>query len=247
MAELGRVAQAAIRSTTTSLVRATSIRCQPCRNLAVTGVATPISGKNRMSTTSGLRSPNDPRHSSSISATSPSKTQQQSYASFNWGNPTRVTRPSTDNLAGIDVRKPSRSSYETIFGDRKDGGQTDKEKEGEPPADFASDWLSLDIADIQPKKYQNEAPAAPRVHLRTVPRTGRTVHVKANVDVARSFKLLSIQVAQNRLRNDFQRQRFHERPGLKRKREKSQRWKRNFRKGFLATVARVRELTSQGW
>ena len=67
------------------------------------------------------------------------------------------------------------------------------------------------------------------------------------VDVARSFRLLSVQVAQNKIRRDFQAQRFHERPGLKRKRLKSERWQRRFKKGFKETVRRVNELVKQGW
>lgn len=83
--------------------------------------------------------------------------------------------------------------------------------------------------------------------MRLVPRLGRTVSVSKNVDLARSFKLLGMQVVQNKIRQDFQAQRFHERPGLKRKRLKSERWQRRFRKGFKETVKRVKELTKQGW
>lgn len=200
-----------------------------------------------MSTTSSLRSPNDPRGPASISATPPSKTQQQSYASFNWGNPARPARPSTDNIADITVRKPSRSAYETIFGDRKDGDEQDKEKEGEQDLDYSSDILNLDIADISKLGRPKDIPYAPRAYLRTVPRTGRTVHVKANVDVARSFKLLAMQVAQNGIRRQDYVQRFHERPGMKRKRLRMDRWQRRFKRGFKATISRVRELTAQGW
>ncbi|KAI1192091.1 hypothetical protein F5B17DRAFT_379430 [Nemania serpens] len=244
MAELGRVAQAAIRSTTTSLVRATPIRCQPCHSLVAASSCPIVSRRNHMSTASSLRSLN------SIPATSPSKTQQQSYSSFNWSDPTRVARPNADNIANINVRKPNRSSYDTIFGGAKDGDRKDNGngKEGEDQVDYASDILNLELDDIQGhNRYKAEIPTAPRAYLRTVPRTGRTVHVKANVDVARSFKLLAMQVAQNSMRRDFQLQRFHERPGMKRKRLKSERWQKRFKKGFKATVARVRELTAQGW
>ncbi|KAI1109540.1 hypothetical protein F5Y14DRAFT_23184 [Nemania sp. NC0429] len=248
MAELGRIAQTAIRSTTASLVRAAPIRCQPCRKLAVAGVTGPVSSKSHLSTASSLRAPNEPRHPTTISATSPSKTQQQSYASFNWSSPSRVTRPVADNIADINIQKPNRSSYDIIFGDQKDGDKKDRGKDDEDQLDYASDVLSLDIADIQPNRGpKTMPPIAPRVHLRTVPRTGRTVHVKANVDVARSFKLLAMQVAANSMRKDFRQQRFHERPGLKRKRLRSERWQARFKKGFRATCARVRELTTQGW
>ncbi|KAI3332402.1 hypothetical protein HD806DRAFT_193773 [Xylariaceae sp. AK1471] len=239
MAELGRVAQAAIRST--SLLRTTPIRSQPCHNLAL---ACSISGRNHISTTRSLCSSNEPVKPTSTFPTSPvSRTQQQSYSSSSWTNPSRgVTRGSAGNIADINIRKPNSSSYDLAFGGQKD-------KKDKDQVEFASDFdLDLDITDIKPKKSSGiNAQLPPRVHLRMVPRTGRTVHVKNNVDVARSFKLLAVQIAQNRLRQDFQSQRFHERPGKKRKRLRSERWQKRFKKGFKATVSRVRELTAQGW
>ncbi len=111
------------------------------------------------------------------------------------------------------------------------------------------DDMDLEIDDLQRKKGGDttEAAEVPKPTMRLVPRLGRTVHVSKNVDVARSFKLLAIQVAQNRIRQDFQSQRYHERPGLKRKRLKSERWQRRFKRGFKETVRRVKELTGQGW
>jgi len=46
---------------------------------------------------------------------------------------------------------------------------------------------------------------------------------------------------------DFAYQRYHERGGLKRKRLRRERWRKRFSEGFKATIARVRELTRQGW
>lgn len=218
-----------MRSTTAFLIRTAPISSQPCRNFAF---ATTLSKRNRISTTS------TPRSSSHISATSPSRTQQQSYSSFNWGNPSRPPR-TLENIADIEIKKPKSSSYEFAFRSRKEG-----EESSDPVQDFASD---LDLTDIQPNRSRTVAPTAPRAHLRLVPRTGRTVHVGNNVDVARSFKLLAVQVGQNKLRRDFNQQRFHERPGKKRKRLRSERWQARFRKGFKATISRVRELTAQGW
>ncbi|KAF3356792.1 hypothetical protein VdG1_06215 [Verticillium dahliae VDG1] len=42
-------------------------------------------------------------------------------------------------------------------------------------------------------------------------------------------------------------QKRHERPGLKRKRLRSERWRARFKIGFAATVSRVQELRNQGW
>lgn len=79
------------------------------------------------------------------------------------------------------------------------------------------------------------------------PSTGRTVEKYGNVDVARAFQLLDIACNKNNVSRDVFRQRYHERPGLKRKRLASERWRKIFRQGFKATVARVSELRKQGW
>ncbi|KAI0541557.1 hypothetical protein GGR58DRAFT_456470 [Xylaria digitata] len=211
MADLGRVAQAALRST--SLLRTTPlIRSRPCRNLTL---ANTLFDRNHISTT------------------------PSSSSSFNWTNPSYGGRRSTENV--VDILKPNSSSYNVAF------GKSDKETENQEPADFSSDLHGLDVSDVTTNKKSKPVASAPRPNLRLVPRTGRTVYVKKDVDVARSFKLLAIQVGQNKLRQDFQLQRFHERPGKKRKRLKSVRWQSRFKKGFKATISRVRELTAQGW
>ncbi|CAK7214400.1 hypothetical protein SBRCBS47491_002130 [Sporothrix bragantina] len=79
------------------------------------------------------------------------------------------------------------------------------------------------------------------------PITGRTVHVGGQTDAANAFLMLNIMVRRNQVAQDFQRQRFHERPGKKRKRLASEWWRRKFRRGFIATVDRAKELARQGW
>ncbi|KAI0508789.1 hypothetical protein F5B22DRAFT_384520 [Xylaria bambusicola] len=240
MAEIGRAAQAAVRSTTTSLVRVAPIRPQPYHNLALASI---LSRKSHMSTTSCMRSSNESTRATHISTSSPSRTQQQNYSSFNWGNPSRPPR-TIENIADLDIRKPTSSSYDFAFRGQKDG-QRDEEVDSDLAQDFAS---SIDITDLQSSKQsRHTAPVAPRAQIRLVPRTGRTVYVGSNVDIARSFKLLAVQVGQNKIRRDFQQQKFHERPGKKRKRLASERWRTRFRIGFKATISRVRELTAQGW
>ncbi|KAI2628434.1 hypothetical protein GGS21DRAFT_243606 [Xylaria nigripes] len=251
MAELGLVAQAAIRSTC-SLLRTTPIRSHSGRNLArISLIPASLSGSHYMSTSSNLRSahsPVRPTHNSLPSrSTSLSRIQQQSYSSNDWVNNGRETRGNLSNISQINIQKPNISSYKFSRGDQN-GDDTNNEMDNE---DSAADDYKLDIGDIgqiSPKgRPQVELGFAVRTPIRMVPRTGRTVHVKNNVDVARSFKLLATQVSQNRLRQSFYSQRFHERPGMKRKRLKSERWQKRFKRGFKATVARVRELTAQGW
>ena len=78
---------------------------------------------------------------------------------------------------------------------------------------------------------------------------GRTIQVNSGVgiDVGRAFRMLDQRCALNSVRRDFQRQRFHERPGLKRKRLKSERWRKRFKEQFQQTVRTVVKMKAQGW
>ncbi|KAI1265255.1 hypothetical protein F5Y18DRAFT_64124 [Xylariaceae sp. FL1019] len=219
MPPLSRLAQGALRTP------AVSSRAVPIAHPIAHPIVAALRPAPRRSATSTRHYVASSASAISINTTAP----RQSRSMRDWANPSRSQDTTFDDIHSI--QKPSREAYDN--------------------PDFASDLsnLTLDISDLTPTrdKPNVEKPPAEKHHLRLVPRTGRTVHVGKGVDVARSFKLLAIQVAQNRVRNDFQKQRFHERPGLKRKRLKSERWQDRFRRGFQATVARVRELNRQGW
>ena len=73
------------------------------------------------------------------------------------------------------------------------------------------------------------------------------INDQRGVDVGRAFRLLDQLCGRNRVRGDFNRQRFHERPGLKRKRLKSERWRRAFKDGFKGMVRQVVAMRRQGW
>lgn len=81
------------------------------------------------------------------------------------------------------------------------------------------------------------------------PTVGRTIKVDMNrgMDIGRAFRTLEINCARNKVRQDFNRQRFHERPGLKRKRLKGERWRKNFKAGFKEVVKMVVRMKRQGW
>ena len=92
----------------------------------------------------------------------------------------------------------------------------------------------------------------PRRATRTVrsrPTVGRTIEVvpERGMDVGRALKSLHRLCSQNKVASDVRKQRFHERPGMKRKRLKSQRWRRAFKASFQATVMRVKEMRRKGW
>ena len=85
--------------------------------------------------------------------------------------------------------------------------------------------------------------------VRLGPSLGRSVTVNNDkgVDVGRAFRTLDIACARNKVRADFNRQRFHERPGLKRKRLKSERWRKKFKEGFRGMVKMVTDMRKKGW
>ena len=85
--------------------------------------------------------------------------------------------------------------------------------------------------------------------IRSRPTVGRTIEVyqEGGQHVAGALKKLEILCSVNKIRSDQFRQRFHERPGLKRKRLKSERWRRLFKASFKVTVARVQEMRKKGW
>ena len=81
------------------------------------------------------------------------------------------------------------------------------------------------------------------------PAYGRTVELDVNRgrDIVRGIGMLGSLMARNKVKSDFNKQKFHERGGLKRKRLASERWRARFRKGFQDVTNRVTELTRKGW
>jgi small subunit ribosomal protein MRP21 len=81
------------------------------------------------------------------------------------------------------------------------------------------------------------------------PEYGRTVKldVARGRDIVRGIGMLGSLMARNRVKSDFNKQRFHERGGLKRKRLNSERWRARFKVGFQRVTGRVMELTRKGW
>ena len=85
--------------------------------------------------------------------------------------------------------------------------------------------------------------------VRSSPSVGRAIEVvpERGMDVGRALKSLHRLCLRNKVAADFRSQKFHERPGMKRKRLKSQRWRSQFKASFHATVLRVKEMRRKGW
>ena len=82
--------------------------------------------------------------------------------------------------------------------------------------------------------------------IKSRPSLGRTVEVTER-GVAAALQQLEAECRRNNLRVDQTRQRFHERPGMKRKRLKSERWRKRFKIAFKATVQKVQDMRKKGW
>lgn len=113
--------------------------------------------------------------------------------------------------------------------------------------------LDFDSMDGLPIVPQNKPVMQLEPEKQTFPRLnpafGRTVELDASKgrDIVRGINMLASLTARNKVKADFNKQRFHERPGLRRKRLNSERWRARFKKGFTEVTARVSELTRKGW
>ena len=90
-------------------------------------------------------------------------------------------------------------------------------------------------------------PPSPPIRLDAFVGRSEDVDITRGMDLARSIRKLEIKCAYNNVRKDFAKQRFHERAGLKRKRLKSERWRKRFKEGFQAVVKKVKKMRKQGW
>ena len=86
-----------------------------------------------------------------------------------------------------------------------------------------------------------------RPFFRRKPETGKMVAVRGTLDLGGALAVLGAQIAQNKLRETVRFQLEHERPGKRRKRLRSERWKKCFSEGFKAAVLRANQLSKMGW
>lgn len=142
-----------------------------------------------------------------------------------------------------------------VFGEAFAGTQS-RRPAHKPGLNFDDMALSDDIANpslankpsgaaslaVQQEEMFSQFPRLNPVYGRTVeldPSRGR--------DMVRGIGMLGSLMARNQVKRDFNKQRFHERGGLKRKRLASERWRARFKKGFRDVTNRVTELTRKGW
>ncbi|KAI9728089.1 MAG: hypothetical protein M1834_007805 [Cirrosporium novae-zelandiae] len=85
--------------------------------------------------------------------------------------------------------------------------------------------------------------------LRLGPNLGRSIDVdpRRGTDVGAALRRMSSLVTRNRVPHDFRAQKFHERQGMRRKRLRRTRWKRQFKQSFVAVVQQVEAMRRMGW
>lgn len=159
---------------------------------------------------------------------------------------TRAPTSSSTTSTATTPSAPSNSSIDDMFDQfsRFSSSSVPNTSGRRPASSFTFDEK------FNPMRYVSAAPVQLPDPLPAYgPSVGRTVPVsgKMGSDVARAFRTLDIQCAKNRVRADFNRQRFHERGGLKRKRLRSERWRRRFKEGFRGMVRMVNQMKKQGW
>lgn len=166
------------------------------------------------------------------------KTQEEKFNKGNTAND--IMKALNMNLPGTEERY-KKSGFDSV---------------GKVPSQFSLDGMRTDIhgspqlsllsQEFSGTQMIQESPK--RALMKLGPSAGRTVEIGGgNISIERGFNLLNSSCARNQVRGDFYKQKFHERPGMKRKRLASLRWRKQFKEGFLAAIARTKKLTKQGW
>ena len=170
-------------------------------------------------------------------------------------NVAKLLDQTLDSLPNPAKREPSTPNIPTSADKTRKalGSFLERERGARTPGQVAQSMDFPTPADNPQVSLLNNLRLKPAVRakrtIRSRPTVGRTIEVyqEGGQHVASALKRLEILCSVNRIRADQFRQRFHERPGLKRKRLKSERWRRLFKASFKMTVARVQEMRRKGW
>jgi small subunit ribosomal protein MRP21 len=152
----------------------------------------------------------------------------------NTTSPPPSGRPFGAEFAGSGSRRPGRMP----------GLKFDQMAESDG---FVNPSLANKLSNASPLAVQQEETFAQYPRLN--PAYGRTIDLdnSRGRDIVRGIGMLGSLMARNKVKSDFNKQKFHERGGLKRKRLASERWRARFQKGFRDITYRVTELTRKGW
>ncbi|KAF1945032.1 hypothetical protein EJ02DRAFT_451873 [Clathrospora elynae] len=169
------------------------------------------------------------------------KTTTSSSSSSSSGDEARAARQK--HVFGSDFSSPNRPGSRRP--QRPQGLNFDEM--APVPADLLNPTFSNKPSDAASLAVQQEEAFANYPRLNAT--YGRTVDLDSQRgrDIVRGIGMLGSLMARNSIKKDFNKQKFHERGGLKRKRLASERWRARFKAGFREVTGRVSELTRKGW
>lgn len=172
----------------------------------------------------------------------PQRTRSASYA------------PRTQSTSSEEARA-ARNNH--VFGAGfSDPSSPNRRSRGPPKLNFDDMSLPTDLLNPNLSNKPSEAANLATQQQETFanyprlnPTYGRQVEldVSKGRDLVRGIGMLGSLMSRNRIKHEMNKQRFHERGGLKRKRLASERWRQRFKKGFTQLTRRVSELTGKGW
>lgn len=188
--------------------------------------------------------------STTRSVSAPNDRSTQDLLAALQANPNQPRTAAPQSTSSLPPRPPP-AATKTSWADLRPSSTPTSKPAPTSPDPYLDDMAMLPEIiswDINEFRSSNKLTKPVPLEMRNLrPSTGRTIEKYGNVDVARAFQLLDMACNKNSVSRDLWRQRFHERPGLKRKRLRSERWRKMFKLGFRATVSRVSELRKQGW
>ncbi|KAI9799476.1 MAG: hypothetical protein M1833_003998 [Piccolia ochrophora] len=168
-------------------------------------------------------------------------------------SPTHQIQDLLSGLQSSPERQASRNKSNPLFDPRGNSGTDllhffrESNKRGSPSTRDAISRMETPRSGMGPLAPPRAAPAPPPIRLS--PALGRSVAMEGERgrDLGRALTLLNIRCAQEVIKGDSMQQRFHERPGKKRKRIKSATWRKSFLKGFRDVVYKVQDMKRKGW
>ena len=161
-------------------------------------------------------------------------------------SPPKRTNPEQPTSAEIFKRALNQGARSRAYLNEKQGQIASRLNWGDTSKTAFEDFGLEDTFKNMSVSQQVNPPPAP-VRLDAFIGRSEEVDPMKGVDLARALRKLEIKCAYNNVRQDFNKQRFHERPGIKRKRLKSQRWRKRFKEGFKAVVSKVQHMRMRGW
>lgn len=155
------------------------------------------------------------------------------------------TQPTTKTATATRSKKPS--DFDDIL-DRLD--LNPKQNSSQSGRRTFTDSLSRAVGQGAIGRGRRAGPPPQRkVDLKLGPSLGRQAFVEPErgQDLATALRKLNTTIAQNKLRQSFNAQRFHTRKGMVAKQKKMMRWKRLFKVSFQSTVQKIQRMQTQGW